>query len=261
MPAKRGSELRARKSRSDAQRQGSGAMNQVMKAWEALRDEERLAWEVQGSLRRMKGVNYFKQVNLRRLRRGDDLVRVPPQPKPLDAKPILKKLHLSNRDGEITLELEFSRVPKARRTVWGSLPCNLGLKKPRECPRLGWLPLLQSRWNEITGLYFAKHGESIRRHGLPLEGKRIFIRVRQEVDDGVQLYEQVKAVVPKAEVQMGKKGPSSSKEVRRGFEGGSKGLRSITPTTRQQRATRTPVGGGRRRRGRRSSQPAVQRLK
>ncbi len=232
-----------------------------MAAWENLSDEERLVWDVQGSLRRMKGVNYFKQVNLRRVRRGDDLVRVPPQPKPLDAKPILKKLHLRNRDGKISLELELSRVPKARRTVWASLPCNLGLKKPRECPRLGWLPLLQSRWTDITGLYFAKHGEYIRQHGLPLEGKRIFIRVRQEVDDGVQLYEQVKAVVPKAEAPMGKKGPSSSKEVRRVFEGGSKEHRSITPATRQQRATRTPVGGGRRRRGRLSPQPAVQSLK
>ena len=90
-------------------------MKQVVKAWEALRDEERLVWDVQGALRRMKGVNYFKQVNLRRLRRGDDLVRVPPQPKPLDAKPILKKLHISNRDGEITLELKLAGCPRRGR--------------------------------------------------------------------------------------------------------------------------------------------------
>ena len=95
-------------------------------------------------------------------------------------------------------------------------------------------------------MYVTKHGEYIRRHGLQLEGKRIFVRIRQEVDEGVPLYEQVKAVVPTPEAQMGKKGPSSSKEVRMVFEGGSKEHRSITPATRLHRAVRPPVGGGRR---------------
>jgi hypothetical protein len=40
--------------RSEAQRQGSAAMIQVMQAWEALGDEQRLAWVVEGSRRRVK---------------------------------------------------------------------------------------------------------------------------------------------------------------------------------------------------------------
>jgi len=184
----------------------------------------------------MKGINYFKQVNLRRLRRGDELARVPSPSKPYDGRPLLKGLHIRNRGGRITLELQLRRALDAPRTVWGSLPSNLGLKKPRECPRLGWLPVPQGRWIEITRLYFKKHGEYIKQHGLQLVGKRIFIRLRREVDEGVQLYEQVKAVVPTPEVEMTKKGLSSSKGVRRRFEGASKGVRSITPTTRQQRA-------------------------
>ncbi len=108
------------------------------------------------------------------------------------------------------------------------------------------------RWTVISEMYLTKHGEYIRQHGLPLEGKRIFIRIRQEVDDGVPLYEQIKAVVPTPEAQMGKKGHSSSNEVRRGFEGGSKGHRSITPAPRWQRDVRPPVDGGRGRKSRRS---------
>jgi len=193
--------MAAQSYRSDAQREGSAAVPQVMQAWEALGDEARLEWDVQGSNRRMKGVNYFKMVNLRRLRRGEELARVPPPSKPRDGGPILKGLRIRNRHARIRLYLELHRLPDAPRTVWGSLPSNLGLKQPHACPRLGWLPHSRSRRIEITGLYFAKHGESIRRQGLQFVGKRIFIRLRQELDEGVPLYEQVKAVVPQPELR------------------------------------------------------------
>ncbi len=249
------------KGRSAAQRQGSAAMTEVMRAWEALTDMERLTWDVAGKSRRRSGVNYFKQVNLRRLRRGEELARVPTPFKPSDGRPLLKGLSIRNRGGRITLVLELRRGPDAPRTVWASLPCNLGLKKPRECPRLGWLPAPQARRSEITRLYFTKHGEHIRQHGLQLVGKRIFVRLRLERDDGVLLYEQARTVVPKPEVEMGKKGPSSSKEVRRGFEGGSKELRNITCTPRVPQALHTRAGGGRWRRGRRIPKPSSRSLK
>jgi hypothetical protein len=49
---------------------------------------------------------------------------------------------------------------------------------------------------DITAQYFQKHGEYIHKHWTELSGKRIFIRVRPEVDGGVDLYEEVSAVVP-----------------------------------------------------------------
>src|ERR1035438_8285452 len=228
MSAKRGSEVRARKSRNDDQRQESAAMTEVMKAWEALSDEERLTWDIAGKPQRMKGIHYFKQVNLRRLRRGDELARLPVRSKPHDGRPLLKRLDIGNRSGRITLEVELRGAMDAPRTIWASLPCNLGQKKPSSCPRLGWLPAPQGRWSEITELYFAKHGEYIKEHGLQLAGKRIFIRLRPETDDGPNLYEQVRAVVPQPEVQMSKKGPVSSNELRTSFEGASKHHGSTT---------------------------------
>jgi len=44
------------KSRSAAQREGSAAMVQVMKAWEELSDEKRLTWRTHASTRRMDGI-------------------------------------------------------------------------------------------------------------------------------------------------------------------------------------------------------------
>ncbi len=238
MRDKRGKDMRERTGRSAEQRRVSAAMVLVMQAWEELSDEERLAWDSAGSLRRMKGINYFKQVNLRRLLRGEELTRVPLPSKGYDPKPLIKGLDIRNRGGRITLELELFRKPDGLWTVWASLPSNLGVKKPRECPRLGRLPVLQGRWCEITTLYFKKYGAYIKQHGLQLVGKRIFVRLRQELDEGVPLYEQVRGVVPKPEVPMGKKGPSSSKEVRRRFEGASKGVRNITPVPRPRLAGR-----------------------
>jgi hypothetical protein len=73
-------------------------------------------------------------------------------------------------------------------------------------------------------------------HGLQLIGKRLFIRTRQEVDDGANLYERIKAVVPKPELPTGKKAIIPSNTLRIPFETPSKPLRNLVRTTRAQRA-------------------------
>ena len=200
MRGKRGKAGRGRTGQSAEQRQGTAALIQVMKAWEALSDEERLVWNVQGQNRRMKGINYYKKINLRRARRGEELARVPPQSKPYNGARVLKGLGIRNRgSGRLALKLEVCRAPTAPTTVWGARPCNRGVARPDKCPRLGWLPAPVAGASDITGLYFQKHGEYIKEHRVQLAGKRIFIRIRQEVDDGPNLYEEVKALVPEPE--------------------------------------------------------------
>jgi hypothetical protein len=158
-------------------------------------------------------------------------------------------LDIRNRGGRLTLELEFWRKPDGPRTVWASLPCNLGQKKPTSCPRLGWIPATQGRWCNITRLYLDKHGAQIKERGLQLVGKRIFVRLRLEVDEGVALFEQAKAKVPKPEVEIDRKGPISSNKLRTSFERASNELRNITGTSRVHRASNARAGG---RRGRKS---------
>ena len=63
---------RRRKGPSAEQRQGNAAFAYVMRTWGALTDEEYLAWNVAAKTRRTHGINYFKQVNLRRVRRGEE---------------------------------------------------------------------------------------------------------------------------------------------------------------------------------------------
>ena len=199
MPGRPGMGGRRRTGRSPEQQQGSAAFTYVMKMWEELSDEERLAWNAQGSNRRSHGVNYFKTVNLRRARRGEELTRLPPPSKPFEAKPVLKRLVIRNRGARITLKLELRRVPSVPTTVWGARPCNRGLARPDKCPRLGWLIVSAAMMIDITELYFKKHGAHILQHGMELVGKRIFIRIRQEMDDGASLFEEVQAVIPPPE--------------------------------------------------------------
>jgi hypothetical protein len=190
---------RRRTGRSAEQQEGSAAFTYVMKAWEDLSDEERLAWNVQGSNRRSHGINYFKTVNLRRARRGEELTRLPPPSKPYEPKPILKRLVIRNRGDRITLMLELRRVPTVPTTVWGARPCNRGLARPDKCPRLGWLMVSADVIIDITALYFKKHGAHIQQHGVELVGKRVFIRTREEMDEGANLFEEVQAVIPPPE--------------------------------------------------------------
>ena len=205
MRGKRGMAGRRRKGPSAEQRQGNAAFTYVMKTWGALSDDEYLAWNVAGKTRRTHGINYFKQVNLRRVRRGEELVRVPPQSKPYDGGPVLKRLVIRNRGGgRLTLELELRRVPTAPMTVWGARPCSRGVTKPDKCPRLGWIPAPEDGVIDIAALYFKKHGAYIQEHDVELTGKRIFIRIRQELDDGANLYEEVTAVVPEPEKRAGR---------------------------------------------------------
>ena len=195
MARKRGNAVRGPKGPSAEQRLGNAAMTHVMNAWEDLSDEERLTWRVQGKCLRTTGVNYFKKINLRRARRGEELARVPPPFKPYDGGRILKGLTIRNRGDWFTLHLELRRTPTVPMTVWGARPCNRGVERPAKCPRLGWLPAPQGGIIEITELYFRKHGKYVMQRWAEMVGKRIFIRVRQEVDGGVDLYEEVWALV------------------------------------------------------------------
>ena len=204
MRGKRGKKGRGRKGRSAEQRQGSAALTQVMKAWEELSDGERLTWNVQGKNRRTSGINYFKKINFRRAHRGEEPARVPPWSKPYNGERVLKRLAIRNRGGRITLKLEVCRVPTVPTTVWGARPCNRGVARPDKCPRLGWLPTPLEGVSDITGLYFRKHGEYIKQRRVRLAGKRIFIRIRQEVDGGPNLFEEVKALVPEPEGRAGR---------------------------------------------------------
>ena len=205
MSGKRNADGRDRQKLSADPHQAPAAMTQVMKAWDQLTEEEYLTWRVAAKERRREGVNYFKSVNLRRLLRGDELARLPPPSEAFNAQRVLKGLKIRNWSGQITIELLLRRVLDQPMTVWASRPCNRGAGGPGKCPRLGWLQPRATLVRDITKLYFQKHRSYLIANQVQIVGKRIFVRLRYERDEGANLYEQVEAVVPPPEVEKRKK--------------------------------------------------------
>ena len=205
MSGKRNAEGRDGQKLSADPHLAQAAMTQVMKAWEQLTEEEYVTWRAAAKQKRRQGVNYFKSVNLRRVLRGDELARLPPPSPTFNAQRVLKGLKIHNRFGQITLMVLLHRVPDEPMTVWGSRPCNRGAAKPKKCPRLGWLQPRATLVVNITELYFQKHRSYLIANQVRLVGKRIFVRLRYERDEGANLYEQVAAVVPPPEAENRKK--------------------------------------------------------
>ncbi len=190
---------RRKPGRSAAQREWTAAVACASRAWEHLTEEQRLAWNLEGEIRRTSGQRCFVGVNARCFRDGQEMLTTPPRAQPPSPRRVLKQLVITNPRGRITLMLEVSLPPNGRFTVWGSRPCNLGISAYHKCPRLGPLPAPENGWSNITELYFQKHGPYIKAKSVQMVGKRIVIRLRQELGNGSTVYEEARAVVPAPE--------------------------------------------------------------
>jgi hypothetical protein len=195
---------RRKQGRSAAQREWTAAVASASRAWEHLTEEQRLSWNLDAETRRSSGQRYFVKINAPRLRDGREMLTTSPSSELVGPRGVLKQLVITNRRSRITLKLEVSLPPNARFTVWGSRPCNLGISAYYKCPRLGPLPVAVNGWCEITELYFQKHGDYIKANSVQVVGKRIVIRLRQELDAGPTIYEEVRAVVPPPEGRSGR---------------------------------------------------------
>ena len=189
-------ESRRRSKRSADQRKWNLCVALASRAWDALTDEQRLAWNTAAERRRISGHSYFTGVNAPRIRDGLPVLTEVPAPVAGSGKAILKRVLISNWRGQITLKVEVSLPRGVRVTVWASRPCNQGVSFNAKCPRLGELPEPVGGMSDITAPYFEKHGEYIEARGMELVGKRIFVRVREESGSGPAHFEEKNAVVP-----------------------------------------------------------------
>jgi hypothetical protein len=195
---------RPRPVRSADQREWNVAVGLASKAWETLTDEQFRTWNVAAKTRRSSGQRYFVAINAPRFRDRQEPLKVPPVPATYSGKQILKRFTIGNRGGRITLLVVVARVPGVRITVWASRPCNRGISRIPECPRLGDLPAPTGGVCHITWLYFRKHWDYIEKHGVELVGKRIFIQLRVELEGWGKLSEPASAVVPPPEGRGGR---------------------------------------------------------
>ena len=197
-------EGRRRTVRSADQREWNVAVGLASKAWQDLTDEQYRTWNVAAKSRHTSGQRYFVGINAPRFRDKQEPLKVPPAPATYSGKRILKRFTISNRGGRITLVVVVSRVPGVRITVWGSRPCNRGISRSPDCPRLEELPAPTGGVSDITWIYFRKHWEYIEKNGVELVGKRIFIRLRVELEGWGYLSEAASAVVPPPEGRGGR---------------------------------------------------------
>ena len=195
---------RRRSVRSADQREWNVAVGLASKAWETLSDEEYRTWNVAAKTQRTSGQRYFVGTNAPRFRDRQEPLRKPPPVATYSGKRILKRFIISNRADRITLLVTVSQVPGVRITIWASRPCNRGVSRRPECPRLGDLPEPTGGVSNFTWLYFRKHWAYIEKQGVELVGKRIFIQLRVELEGWVKLFEVAQAVVPPPEVKGGR---------------------------------------------------------
>src|ERR1035441_10066164 len=152
-------ETRRRAVRSADQREWNRCVALASRAWEALADEQRLAWNIAGKRRRISGHSYFTGINAPRIRDGLPVLTEVPAQVASSGKSILKGFDISNWRGQITLKLEVSPPPGVRVTVWALRPCNQGVSFNAKCPRLCELPQPAGGMSDITAPYFARSEE------------------------------------------------------------------------------------------------------
>lgn len=195
MPRKQRKKAGRKKVRSPDQQAWAAAVGHASQTWEQLTDEQRLELRVQAGNRRMTGQRWFVKLNARRFYNGQPLLLGLPGPAPVNL-PLRFRFFITNLGGRVAFKLEFLKAPIGHFTVWASRPRNRGTSREKDCPRLGSLPELEDGVSDFTELYFRKHGAFIRKHRLRLVGKRIFIRLRQELDEGPGELQGADAVVP-----------------------------------------------------------------
>jgi len=199
MPSKPSNGGSRKPARSADQRAWNACVGLASRAWEWLIDEQRLTWQAQASTHRTSGQRLFVKINARRLYDSKKLLTEFPEPKDFSSGRHLKALVITNHRHRLTLKLRASPAPGGQFTVWGSRPLNQGISVCHWCPLLGPLPPADGEWIDISDLYRRKHGPYLKANALQLTGKRVIIRLREELDDGSKTVQEVRALIPPPE--------------------------------------------------------------
>ena len=181
-----------------AQRRAQADMRTLAAAWNALSEEQRLAWGDadrtnrrggRANLKRHRsGRRLFTKVSQRRLALGLDLLQLPPGLENCAPHPLLK-FHITNCAGRIRLQLTVIHGDTEGVMLASFRPLNAGVMKWNKFVRLGLLPAPVVGTCDITRLYAAKYG-------VPPVGKKVFIRLQQMKDYLGSLVQVLSAVVP-----------------------------------------------------------------
>jgi hypothetical protein len=151
-------------------------------AWNALAEEQRLAWCDRARTNRRggraarlhlrNGRRLFFRVNSHRLALRQPLLTDPPEHGGYVPAPLVK-LVITNRAGRITLKLKLSGGDPHGVMVSSWHPVSPGTMTCRNFVRIGPLPPLVRGMCDITRQYVEKYG-------VPPVGTKVFVRIQQK---------------------------------------------------------------------------------
>jgi len=183
------------------QRRAREEMRMLSAAWNDLTEAQREAWSgesrtnrrggVAARSRRRSGRRLFFRANSRRLALKQNLLTDPPESGTVCPFAIVR-LVITNHAGRIALKVRLSSGRAGGVMVSSWHPCNPGVMVWNKFVRIGLLPGSVRGMHDITEQYVAKFG-------LPLVGKKIFIRVQQMNDYMGGVVQTTSAIVPKEE--------------------------------------------------------------
>ena len=166
--------------------------------WRNLTDEQRDAWRASGlntpshpSLGQsgpISGYALFVKINCALAAAGVPCLTLPPKPAKFRPNPV-GKLTITNRNGEITLQLSVPTPAAELTIVRASPPCSVGRSVTCTYAIIGLLPPALDGLSDITDLY-------VKAFGKPPVSSRVFIRTRQVIDGWEDDPVQTTAIVP-----------------------------------------------------------------
>jgi len=186
--------------RTDAQLLVRSFLRNVASKWATLTQEERDAWTAEASQHASKarlgqsgpltGSQLYAKINCSLLIIGDPVVSAPPAAPAFDPLPV-SGLVVTNTNGVITLKLTTTGSPPDGTMLWGSKPCSQGQNIGRHPVFLGVLPSPVNSEVDISQAYKDRYGS-------PAVGKKVFVRINQNINGWEDVPRQFWAIVPEA---------------------------------------------------------------
>ena len=186
---------------TDAQLRVRHFLQTVVTAWgSTLTQAQRDAWTAEAVQRRSRarlgqsgpltGVQLFTKINCALLIIGSEVVLTPPAAPVFNRLPVTG-LSITNTGGVVALKLTTSGTPADGTMLWGAKPCSQGISAAPGVVFLGTLDSPVNNAIDITAAYTAKYGS-------PAAGKKVFVKVNQNINGWEDVPRQFWAIVPTA---------------------------------------------------------------
>ena len=186
---------------TDAQMRVRSFLRSVASKWSStLTQAQRDAWTAEAVQHQSKGrmgqsgpltgFQLYAKINCSLLVIGADEVLTPPAAPVFGVLPV-SGLSITNAAGVITLKLTTTASPPDGTMLWGAKPCSQGKDAAPGVVFLGTVDSPVNNAIDITSAYTARYGS-------PTAGKKVFVKVNQNINGWEDVPRQFSAIVPAA---------------------------------------------------------------